>query len=88
MIRCDPAFLFSYLPIHRRPAAGKSPDGRSSFATGETRLNNTKKTENRAKIAGVVKLHKKQAESLEAATFVGQNRTENVFRRENSPRRR
>ena len=43
MIRCDPEFLFSYLPIHRRPAAGKSPDGRSSFATGETRLNNTKK---------------------------------------------
>jgi hypothetical protein len=68
------------LPIHRRPAAGKSPDGRSSFATGETRLNNTKKSaENRAKIAGMVKLHKKQAESLEATTFVGQNRTENVF---------
>ena len=43
MIRCDPEFLFSYLPIHRRPAAGKSPDGRSSFATGETQLNNTKK---------------------------------------------
>lgn len=88
MIRCDPEFLFNICPFTEdRPPGSPRTAGLRLQREKPGRITR-KITENRAKIAGVVKLHKKQAESLEAATFVGQNRTENVFEKETLTRRR